>query len=98
MILISLFPLVDSSNAIGLHNDLDRMSGLRQEPVAAARRRHGRPEAGLHQLAAPRHDPGVRAGHLPERRRLRSAVFGAVAAFLGDDAGRVVKEVEVVEL
>jgi hypothetical protein len=52
------------------------------------------PLAGLHQPAAPRHDPGTRATHLPERRRLRGAVFGVVAAFLGDDTGLIVDEIE----
>jgi hypothetical protein len=36
-------------------------------------------------------------GRLPERRRLRDAVFGVVAAFLGEDAGRFVAEVESAE-
>jgi len=59
------------------------MAGVREEPVAAPRDR-----ASLHQPAAPRHDPGARAGHLLERRRLRDAAFGVVAAFMGDDGGR----------
>jgi len=55
-------------------------------------------QADLRQPAAPRHDPGTRSGRLPERRRLRDAVFGVVATFLGDDAARIVAEVEAVEL
>jgi len=62
-----------------------------------ARRRLGRPQADPHQPAAPRHDPGARAGRLPERRRLRDAVFGVVAVFLGDDAGWSVAKVEAVK-
>ena len=53
--------------------------------------------AGQHQPAVPRHDPGARAEYLPERRRLRDAVFGAVAAILGDDPGRIVPGVEAVK-
>jgi len=42
------------------------------------------------QPAVPRHDPDARVGRLPERRRLRDAVFDTVAAILGDDEGRFV--------
>ena len=54
-------------------------------------------EAGLHRPAGVHDHAGPGAGRHPERRGFSDAVFSVASAFLSDDRGRFVAEVELLE-